>query len=313
MAKGPVPQSRAFLLLLLMLTSSTDAVAAGTTTGPTATQVNQAASLLSRYPPGRVPLDGAVFDAIDLLSREGTAGDGVLLRSLAIDEPGPIGRAASQAADEVAERTGRASRLEYADRLPSDAAIDAWIDSHSSALNQARPGPLGRSERQVVAYASLLLAGASSSSDDDPMESARAHERAGRPPSAVAAFAAAAALGEDGALSALAAYGVDAERLLLGMTSPAAGELGLPALNPAAVAVLVEVGSVRTVAVLVERARSPDPAIRSVAVGTLGLLVAAQSLPPGATLAANQCIDAAASDTQPAVRRAAEAALARRD
>lgn len=312
MAQGAAPRSRTLHRLLALLLAIAPAPAAAGETPP-ASQVNQAASLLSRYPPGRVPLDRAVLDAIDVLGREGAVSDGALLRSLALDEPGPIGRAAAQAADALAARTSSANRQGYVDRLPSEAAVDAWVDSHADALAQARWGPLGRSERQVIAYAALVLPDATGPAGDDPLETAGAHERDGRPAAAVAAYAAAAAIGEEDALSALAAYGVDAERLLLGMTSPAAGALGLPSLNPAAVAVLVDVGSVRTVAVLVERARSPEPAVRSVAVATLGQLLLTRSLPPGATLAANQCIDAAASDSQPAVRRAAEAALARRE
>jgi len=253
-----------------------------------------AAALLSRYPAGSLPVDPTTITAIHVLGDTGDREDISLLRNIAEHERDEIRGAAVSAIGAIRDRQRAAQRERFARDLPDPAQLAA----PTAAL---RAQGLGSDEAACAAYAGRVLGtgslGPHPASEDaakgdpealiaegrprtavavlehDPSPAARrlealAWEDLGEPRGAVRQYALLAARGEAEAWDALDRFGVDPERLLLGLLTRA--ETRLPAGSESEVLeTLVRRGDLLTVQVLAERATHPSASERAIATDAL--------------------------------------------
>lgn len=274
------------LLLLLLLPGAALA-------GP-----QEAARLLSRYPPGSVPVEPEPMQAICTLGAEGGAAEISLLTSLAQQERAEVVAAALQAIEAIRGRSRAEQRQRFAARLPTVQEVEDDLEdsplppatSLAAAYlrevlgDQVRhdPPPTDPGTEEVVAQ--LLGAGqarkalAASLLAEDPavrMLGARAREDLGDARGAVRDYASLAARGTPGAWEDVQAHGVEVELLLLGL-------LVLPEHRTVSEAEILEVlvrrGSLRTAAVLSERTLEGQLSARVTAADALGRML--QREPP---------------------------------
>jgi len=277
-------------------------------------QAEQAAATLSRFPSGRVPATEQVLAAIAALGASGSREHLALLSSLAEREAPEIQQAAQVAIAELNQRTVDTTRRIFsANNIPSDSAIDHWVRAHESELARPNGSKLGHTESRMVAYAAIVLDGIKTaqvpSADDDAAE-ARVRELQTDAIPALVHYARGAADGEQGSLDAIRAFGVDPERLLLGMSASPKSEL-VARVEPTAVEVLVREGSAPTIAVLMERAATGDTAEKVVAIDALGRMLQKDDVPTSTChLAVGQLESASHSRENEAVRDTAKTALA---
>lgn len=259
-------------------------------------ELNTAVGLLSRYPAGLMPVDPYVMGAIGLLGTEGTREEVSLLRSLVENERVEVRDAAAQAIASIRGRQRQTQREAFAHQLPD------WPEIEAVAQEMNADG-LGRESAMCVAYASIVLGGidaevaairknqgdaarllasgharkalaaaASDDTDQARMLQARAREDLGDVHGAVRQYAMLAASGDTDARSALDGFGVDAERLLLGLflTPDRSGETHREA---EILEVLVRHGDTLTVSVLGERTRAASASDRATAADALARML----------------------------------------
>jgi hypothetical protein len=277
-------------------------------------QAEQAAATLSRFPAGHVPATEPVFAAITALGASGSREHLSLLTSLAEREAPEIQQAAQIAIADLNQRTIDTTRRIFStNNIPSDTAIDHWVRAHESELARPNGSKLGHTESRMVAYAAIVLDGIKTAqvptADDDQAE-ARARELQTDAIPALVHYARGAADGQQDSLDAIRAFGVDPERLLLGMSASPKSEL-VARVEPTAVEVLVREGSERTMAVLMERAASGDTAEKVVAIDALGRMLQKDDVPSSTChMAVGQLETASHSRENEAVRDTAKTALA---
>lgn len=254
----------------------------------------EAAVLLSRYPAGSVPVDPTTMTAIQRLGEEGTRQEISLLRNLAEHERDEVRAASVEAIAAIRARQRAAQREAFAGALPD------W-DDLATERDRLRGEGLGREEADCVAYAATVL-GPPVPIEPVPAEgdpetllaegrprlamaalkgdlarpehriAAVAWEDVGEPKAALQHYAVLAAGGDDEAAATLDAFGVDAERLLLGLlvrpephlASGARGEL---------LEVLVRRGGYLTVEVLTDRSAAGPLSERLTATDALGRML----------------------------------------
>ena len=266
--------------------------------------VDAASALLSRYPAGMVPVEPSVIGAIDRLSRVGGRAEIPVLRSLVENERDEIAHAATSAILAIRHRQRDEQRDTFAVGLPN------WPDLAVDAAGYRSAG-LGREEAVCAAYADFVLgdpsmptnavgkgraldrlaAGAprealaiAQGDGTEAVVAATAREDMGDVPGAVRIWGTLAASGMPEAREALDRYGVDVERLLLGML---VGQHGAEAPDPKrtdaqVLEVLVRNGGNLTVSVLAERTRHTTPSEGAAAVDALARMLDRQEpLPVG--------------------------------
>ena len=175
-----------------------------------ASELNDAASLLSRFPQGRVPTSLSVVDALATISSSGSEEHIGLLDSLIQDESMEIRLLSQAALNHIVSRSRRNLRDSF--RPPSTAQV--------TTLAQRIRAPdedFGRYERKAVAYAALTLGDLPDQSAEDWRYIASAHEDVNDPRGALRSYALAAATGQPDAFAAIQSFGVDAEQLVLGL------------------------------------------------------------------------------------------------
>lgn len=261
-----------------------------------AAAVDDATTLLSRYPAGLVPVDPGVMGAIATLGADGGADEISLLRNLVENERAEVRQAASRAIADIRERQHAAQRESFAGQLPD------WPDLEPVAAPLRESG-LGREEAACVAYANLVLGEARERKARAESGDAAALLASGRPHKALAAavsgndtkarllearaledlgdvrgavqqYARLAALGNREAHAALDGYGIDTERLLLGLFArPDGRSPGLDGDEARVLEVLIRHGGELTVQVLTERTRGSLPSDRATAADALARML----------------------------------------
>lgn len=242
-------------------------------------RLTEAVRLLSRYPTGLVPVEPGVMLAIRVVSELGTADEVSLLRSLVENERQEVKAAATEAIARIRDRQHDDQRETFADSLPN------WPELLRGAESYEQRG-LGQQEAICAAYAAtvlgtevglppemkrqsgdardLLAAGRpyralsatlGKTDADGRLLAARAQEDLADVHAAIRSYAWLAAEGNADARDALDGYGIDAERLLLGMLS-VGQRVSKPANDAAVFEVLIHHGDDLTVTVLAERIRS---------------------------------------------------------
>jgi hypothetical protein len=277
-------------------------------------QAEQAAATLSRFPAGHVPATEPVLASIAALGASGSRDHLSLLSSLAEREAPEVQQAAELAITDLNQRTVDTTRRIFsASKIPNDSAIDHWVRAHESELSRPNGSKLGHTESRMVAYAAIVLDGIKTaqvpSADDDEAE-AHARELQTDAIPALVHYARGAADGEQDSFDAIRAFGVDPERLLLGMSASPKSEL-VARVEPSAVEVLVREGSAPTIAVLLERAASGDTAEKVVAIDALGRMLQKDDVPSSTChTAVGQLESASHSRENEAIRDTARTALA---
>ncbi len=223
--------------------------------------VEAEARLLSRYPAGRMPVDPEVMTAIQALAEDGSNDEISLLRSIVAHERPEVESAAASAIAAIRERERGRQRIVFADQLPDRPELER-------ASRPLRTHGLGLEEATCVAYVSLLLADSGSSPRpwraDTALKEAALLEDQGDIPGALHQYALLAAHDDSEAWTALSGYGVDPERLLLGLL--AHPTVAKDERNDAAILeVLVQRGGTLTLTVLTERLQHPSVSDRATA------------------------------------------------
>lgn len=265
-------------LLTLLLTSAQ------------AAEPDTAATMLSRYPAGKVPDSAPVMSAIASLASDGTAEHRAVLESLEEMEEPAIARAAEQALAAIDRRGLRAAYT-----APDARQIRRWIADQPRPMTRADGSPMGRTEQEALGYAVLVL-GAPRGEDvgQAHLLKAATHLEDTRDVSgALSLYAKAASLGEADALHTIRDFGVDPELLLLGMSVTAAEPL-IDTAPPEALDVLIREGSSSTVAVLIERADTANHIDRAVALDALAEMLRTTTLPASARRSARSELEQAA-------------------
>ena len=290
--------------------------AASASTGVTAddhdVQVLAASRILGRYSAGRMPASAEVSHALDVLTAHGTPEELPLLESIARHEGVELVLSAQIAHDHIVERERQHLRDALAAEVPDPATLERWIGVNAAALARSDGATLGHTEQRMVAYTALLIG------TQEPVESpppggwvttAHALEDAREGRRALLYLARGAVQDEPGALQGIRQYGVDPERLILGMVSSPDPALA-PTAGPEAVNLLSREGSVNTVAVLIEQARTDNAPTRIRALDALGEMLKSSRLPPGARSLARRELQRATDDPRGLVRDAARMSLA---
>jgi hypothetical protein len=274
------------------------------------------AALISRFPPGHLPDTEAVFGALQELAQHGTADDQPLLRSLVEKEEGGVQRAALEALAAIEGRERSALRSGFAHTVPGEREIEAWI----SGRGKAPSARLGQAEQQMVAYAALVLSQALSEGCPGSLEpvaqaelpqlreQAKLAERANKPSLAVSLYVLAVVSGDNHARADIVEFGVDPDRLVLGMTS-AGTPPEIPRIEAESVGVVVQGGEEETLAALLERARGSARIQRVMALDNLAGLLKSGTVNGEAARQANSALELSAADPQAEIRRAARRSL----
>jgi uncharacterized protein YdbL (DUF1318 family) len=243
--------------------------------------LDDAAALLSRFPAGGVPQTDAVVEAIDTLGDAGGDAERPLLGQLAEEERGRVAAAASGALQALDDRAQAERRVAFA------IAVQA---RDGSLPTVAALGALGPAEVEALAYAHAVLGAAEGEvvRTLEPVSPAKARalvadaERAERergPAASVPLYMQAALSGEADGLLGLTALGVDAELLVLGM-STTGGPAPAVRVDPAQLDLVAVGASDRTVDVLVERAAADRPLVRMAALDGLATLARRAGVSP---------------------------------
>ena len=271
-----------YLLLLAML-ASTPVWAADD-------EVRDAVALLSRYPAGQVPVEAATMSAIELLGERGSRVDVGVLRSLAEHERSDVSARALAAIDKVRHRQREAQQLSFRAGLPTSreleqasrpwrqvgmsvassrvAAYASWVLGDEAT---GRPSVAGDARRYLATgrpRKALAALASESPSTEELRLLALAREDAGAPQQALQAYTLLALAGDAAAESVIAGYGVDSERLFLGLlVMERAGPVGDE--EARLLEALVRSGGARSVDVLIERMFTAGGSERASAADTL--------------------------------------------
>ena len=196
---------RIFLLLTLLVSTPSAA-------GPQA-DVDEAAALLSRFEPGAMPRAVSVMGALSELGSFGSAEHLPLLNSLAAEEQEVIQTHARAAIERISQRERDHMRRRY--QQPGNEAVTDWLSRHEPVGPEGER--LGRNERHMVAYTALVLAGDDRPVDQDWRDNGEVLESQGHAQEAIQLYVTAALRGESDAYARLTAFGLDTERLMLGV------------------------------------------------------------------------------------------------
>jgi len=231
-----------------------------------ASSTNNAASLLSRFPQGSVPVTESNLEAIAVMGRLGTPSDLSLLSDMATHEVGPIQAAAAQSITEISDRQRIAHRAEH--REPSPHQVEAWLSDKTLISNDGRE--LGLHESRALAYTSLALSHGLSTHNTNWKQRAEELEDSDQAVAALQVYAGAVVGGDFDALHHLAEFGLDTEMLVLGLFS------GLPPdqqQSSALIAWLTLHGTANTVEVFSDRAVLGTALQRAYALDALSIMI----------------------------------------
>ncbi|TNE91382.1 MAG: hypothetical protein EP330_05285 [Deltaproteobacteria bacterium] len=227
-----------FPLLLVLHTATAASGEIGESVDPSS--VHAAVELLSRYPLGQVPVEPSTMGAIHTLADEGTRAEVGVLRSLAEHERAEVRSAAVDAIDKVRGRQRVSQREAYAEGLPTDEQLERasvpWqrlgmelTSAHAAAyatwvLGEHRTdgaGPRVGDARRLIATGQPRKALGALSQDvpttGDLVLVATAREDAGDVRGALQAHTVLALAGESASEDVLTSYGVELEKLYLGL------------------------------------------------------------------------------------------------
>jgi len=268
---------------------------------------DDAAALLSRYPAGRVPGSEPVMDAIMDLQSDGSADHIGVLRSLREHEASPVREAATGALAIVTLRARVERREAYA--APDNRSVRRWLGDNP-ALARADGTPITGREAEDLAYAVLSLGGPQTVWARTPtvlIAEGEKREDKSDLHGALTRYAIAAGHGNAEATSLLEeGFGLDTERLLLGMT---AGSDLLTTPPPVAQDTLIGTGGSETVAVLIDRSRSSSEITQVQALDALAEMIRHGQLTSSARRDARQRLEAATTDDREPMRVFAQAVL----
>ena len=283
---------RTFLLLTLLVSTPVAA-------GPQA-DVDEAAALLSRFEPGAMPRAVSVMGALSELGSFGSAEHLPLLSSLAAEEQEVIQTHARAAIERISQRERDHMRRRY--QQPGNEAVTDWLSRHEPVGPEGER--LGRSERHVVAYTALVLAETIGPIDQDWRTTGETLESQGHAQEAIQLYVTAALRGDADAYARLTAFGLDTERLMLGVYTalPADHEARLPLQ-----AWLVDGGGLDTVRVFADRVSRTDAGERGLTLTALGVMIRSGRLSTGAASAARSRIERSLNDPDERVSDLAKA------
>jgi len=271
------------LFFLLSLVLSPHAVASPQLT------VDDAAALLSRFEPGAMPKAVGVIGALNDLATSGSAEHLPLLKSLASEEQHSIKVHAKAAIKLIAQRERQVHRDSY--QQPGHGAVTDWLGKHEPVGPEGER--LGRNERHVVAYSALVLAESIGPVDGNWKKTGADLETEGRQQDAIRLYVTAALCGEPDAFLLLDSFGLNTERLMLGIYT------ALPATHQARAplqAWLIDEGGLATVRVFADRIARTDSEERGVTLAALGAMIRAGRLNSSADTAARSRIERSRSD-----------------
>ena len=260
-------------------------------------EVAHAAAVLSHYPAGGMRLDAEVVEALSVLGRLGGANELSLLQNVYTYERDSVARFSIGAISDIRKRRKNNQRRQFAKDMPSDRAF-------STVANHYVQDGLGYQSAECAAYALLILqpgenpiltvTSSTYSAEElltlglpstalsvakieyggyDTLLPAQAHEDLGDMASAVSHYAKLAIEGSAPAVEELSDFGIDTERLLLGLLFDPTGTT-TRSFRSDLVARLVETGGIRTIAVLSELSLSEAPFERAIATDALGEMLA---------------------------------------
>ncbi|MFK7931478.1 MAG: hypothetical protein AB8H79_25085 [Myxococcota bacterium] len=272
-----------------------------------ADQVDTAAVSLSAYNEGTLPVERPVLAALATLERHGTPAEVSLLQHLQEHENKVLANLAGRAIDAIRTRQRDDQRSEFSRSLTRESR-------KGTAIRRWRNAGLGPTEAACAAYADAVLGPDAMHSPVDPAQatpSAREFEDRGQVRQALRIHAQRAAAGNESGATALLAYGVDSERLLLGMLHSGW------AIEPEALETLVRGGENLTVRVLAERVKRPLGSDQATAADALGRMLSAElrrsPLADADRDLATRTLRKAASVAHPEVRVIVREALAQAD
>jgi len=270
-------------------------------------QVDSAAVALSTYNEGTLPVERPVLSALATLERHGTPAEVSLLKHLQQHENKVLANLAGRAIDAIRTRQRDDQRSEFSRSLTQESPT-------GNAVRRWRNAGLGPTEAACAAYADAVLGSEPVHPDVDVVDdalSARELEDRGHVRQALRIHALRAAAGHESGTTALLAYGVDSERLLLGMLHTGS------ALEPEALETLVRGGENLTVRVLAERVKRPIGSEQATAADALGRMLSAElrraPLADADRDLATRSLRKAASIAHPEVRVIVREALAQAD
>ena len=278
-----------FTILLMILVPSK-----GWASGP-----ESAAQMLSRFPPGHVPASIPVLNAMGVLEESGDLEHISLLESMIDGESREIQEAATLALAGISSRGRHALRKNFSE--PTSEQIHALGE-----LLRNESVHLGPHERQALAYAVLVLEKIPDNVEREWRLSGMSQEDAADAQGALRTYALAAANGHIEALEEIRAYGVDPERLVLGLWTAWCPE---QTDTTTTLEILVRVGSIQTVRVLANRALRATAYHRAIALDALSQMLADGKLSRTAVSAARHGLESGMRDPHDDVRQLARAAL----
>jgi hypothetical protein len=281
---------RLILTILLLLISQPSAWASDT---------EHAARMLSRFPAGNVPASIAVLDAMGVLAESGSEEHLSLLESMIGSESPQVQEAAALAVDVISRRGRRALRREFI--VPSSTQVHAFAEQFRD--EQLR---LGIHERRALAYAVLTLGEIPANSVGEWRLNGTTREEAADPFGALRSYAQAAAQGHIGAFQEIQAYGLDPEQLVLGLWTAWCPDRTD---TSATLETLVQMGSIQTVRVLVNRAVRAPAYHRAIALDALSQMLTDGKLSNSASIAARHGLESGMQDPHDSIRELARAAL----
>ncbi|TVQ93137.1 MAG: hypothetical protein EA397_05020 [Deltaproteobacteria bacterium] len=269
--------------------------------------VSTVAGQLSVYPPGEVPADEATLEGIALLGRVGGPEELPLLRELVRVEGALVRERASLAIRAIRHRRAATSRASFLTDLPTEEYLvqptKIW-----------RRRGLDPAQARCAAYADAILGAQPKErtprviSDVELERAAALLEQRGEIGLAIRLHAERAAMGHEPAFTTLEGFGVDPERLLLGLIATRRA----PELET--LAVLARRGERLTVEVLAERILRGEVSDQINAADALGrMLLVRHRLRPLSTdevLAARKVLLQAATGSPSHVQPIARQALA---
>jgi len=264
-----------------------------------ASDSEHAAGMLSRFPAGSVPASIAVLNAMGILAESGDEEHTSLLESMLGTESIQVQEAATLALGSISNRSRRALRQNFS--VPSPLQINAFAEQFRD--QQLR---LGLHERRALAYAVLILGEIPPNTNTEWRENGTTKEKASDPTGALRSYAQAAAHGHVDAFHEIQAYGLDPERLVLGLWTawcPDRTDTS-PALDT-----LVHLGSIQTVRVLANRSVRGTAYHRAIALNALSQMLADGKLSNTASMAARDGLQSGTQDPHNDVRVLARAAL----
>ena len=264
-----------------------------------ASEAEEAASLLSRFPQGRVPSSLPILDALGILAESGGDEHVSLLESLVEDESEEIAQAASEAMRFIDSRERHTLRTNF--QAPSRGEVDLlakhFVDADIG---------FGLYERRMLAYAVLVLGELPENKAEAWQEQGAAHEKAGDSRRALQVYSQAAALGDAEAFDTLHSYGIDGEKLILGIWTAWCPDQSDTSNT---LQTLVDVGSIHTVRVLANRAARSRAYHRALALDGLSRMLTEGKLTRSATAEARSGLILGTRDPHTDVRRLARTAL----